>query len=44
MLGRAERSSLAENYKILRCCHLKGDGVHHAVLGIVRMHNLILAA
>ncbi|AZM93914.1 transposase [Streptomyces sp. W1SF4] len=27
-------------WKILRDCRLKGDGVHHAVLGIARMHNL----
>ncbi|MET3982519.1 hypothetical protein ABIC27_000373 [Streptomyces sp. PvR034] len=29
-------------WKILRDCRLKGDGVHHAMLGIVRMHNLAL--
>lgn len=29
--------------KILRDCRLKGDGVHHAMLGIARMHNLALA-
>ncbi|MFJ7190722.1 IS5/IS1182 family transposase, partial [Streptomyces bacillaris] len=23
-------------------CRLKGDGVHHAMLGIARMHNLAL--
>ncbi|MFJ9685099.1 transposase [Streptomyces bacillaris] len=28
--------------KILRDCRLKGDGVHHAMLGIARMHNLAL--
>ncbi len=32
-----------KNWKILRDCRLKGDGVHHAVLGIARMHNLALA-
>jgi hypothetical protein len=26
--------------KILRDCHLKGDGIHHAMLGITRLHNL----
>ncbi|MER8070733.1 transposase [Streptomyces sp. NPDC094034] len=29
--------------KILRDCRLKGDGVHHAMRGIARMHNLALA-
>ncbi|MFB7924669.1 IS5/IS1182 family transposase, partial [Streptomyces sp. NPDC056081] len=24
-------------------CRLKGDGVHHAMLGIARLHNLTLA-
>ncbi|MGW1994979.1 IS5/IS1182 family transposase, partial [Embleya sp. NPDC001921] len=24
-------------------CRLKGDGVHHAILGIARLHNLTLA-
>ncbi|SEE25233.1 hypothetical protein SAMN05428939_7883 [Streptomyces sp. TLI_105] len=28
---------------VLRDCRLKGDGVHHAMLGIARLHNLILA-
>ncbi|MEU1265579.1 IS5/IS1182 family transposase, partial [Streptomyces thermodiastaticus] len=23
-------------------CRLKGDGVHHAMLGIARLHNLTL--
>ncbi|GHI85545.1 hypothetical protein Sxan_29090 [Streptomyces xanthophaeus] len=32
-----------KNWKILRDCRLKGDGVHHAMLGIARMHNLALA-
>ncbi|MGY4394181.1 hypothetical protein ACVWXB_007480 [Streptomyces sp. TE12347] len=31
-----------KNWKILRDCRLKGDGVHHAILGIARMHNLTL--
>ncbi|CAL9673139.1 hypothetical protein SUDANB105_07668 [Streptomyces sp. enrichment culture] len=29
--------------QILRDCRLKGDGVHHAMLGIARLHNLTLA-
>ncbi|MEU1300380.1 transposase family protein [Streptomyces shenzhenensis] len=32
-----------KTWKILRDCRLKGDGAHHAVLGIARMHNLALA-
>ncbi|MFD9502361.1 transposase [Streptomyces sp. NPDC060035] len=32
-----------KTWKILRDCRLKGDGVHHAMLGIARMHNLSLA-
>ncbi|SED67028.1 transposase [Streptomyces sp. Ag109_O5-10] len=32
-----------KTWKILRDCRLKGDGVHHAILGIARMHNLALA-
>ncbi len=27
----------------VRDCRLKGDGVHHAMLGIARLHNLALA-
>ncbi|WP_405774607.1 transposase [Streptomyces sp. NBC_00859] len=30
-------------WKILRDCRLKGDGVHHAMGGIARLHNLNLA-
>ncbi|MCX4593638.1 transposase family protein [Streptomyces sp. NBC_01549] len=30
------------NWRILRDCRLKGDGVHQAVLGIARLHNLAL--
>lgn len=30
-------------WKILRDCRLKGDGVHTAMLGIARLHNLALA-
>ncbi|MFD9244579.1 transposase [Streptomyces sp. NPDC059556] len=29
-----------KTWKILRDCRLKGDGVHHAMLGIVHLHNL----
>ncbi|WP_329170057.1 transposase [Streptomyces decoyicus] len=32
-----------KTWKILRDCRFKGDGVHHAMLGIARMHNLALA-
>ncbi|MER6567140.1 transposase [Streptomyces sp. NPDC001093] len=32
-----------KTWKILRDCRLKGDGVHHAMLGVARMHNLALA-
>ncbi|MGP3637234.1 transposase, partial [Streptomyces sp. 24-1644] len=32
-----------KTWKILRDCRLKGDGVHHAMLGIARPHNLALA-
>jgi len=31
-----------KTWKILRDCRLKGDGVHHAMLGIARLHNLNL--
>ncbi|GAA2810779.1 hypothetical protein GCM10010441_39300 [Kitasatospora paracochleata] len=31
-------------WKILRDCRLKGDGVHHAMLGIARLHNLLQTA
>ncbi|MGV9995294.1 IS5/IS1182 family transposase, partial [Streptomyces sp. NPDC003374] len=31
-----------KSWKILRDCRLKGDGVHHAMLGIARLHNLTL--
>lgn len=30
-------------WKILRDCRLKGDGVHHGMLGIDRLHNLNFA-
>ncbi|MFJ4710556.1 transposase [Streptomyces anulatus] len=29
-----------KTWKILRDCRLKGEGVHHAVLGIAHLHNL----
>ncbi|MFF6804821.1 transposase [Streptomyces sp. NPDC012616] len=32
-----------KSWKILRDCRLKGGGVHHAMLGIARLHNLALA-
>jgi len=32
-----------KSWKILRDCRLKGDGVHHTILGIARLHNLALA-
>ncbi|SEN17330.1 DDE superfamily endonuclease [Actinacidiphila rubida] len=32
-----------KTWKILRDCRLKGDGVHHAMLGIARLHNVALA-
>ncbi|MFE6064691.1 transposase [Streptomyces sp. NPDC056431] len=32
-----------KSWKILRDCRLKGNGVHHAMLGIARLHNLALA-
>ncbi|MFD8308766.1 transposase [Streptomyces sp. NPDC059690] len=32
-----------KGWKILRDCRLKGDGVHHAMLGIAHLHNLTLA-
>jgi hypothetical protein len=31
-----------KGWKILRGCRHKGDGVHHAILGIARLHNLAL--
>ncbi len=31
-----------KGWKILRDCRLKGDGVHHAMLGIARLQNLAL--
>ncbi|MDQ1007140.1 hypothetical protein QFZ82_001625 [Streptomyces sp. V4I23] len=31
-----------KTWKILHDCRLKGDGIHTAMLGIVRLHNLAL--
>lgn len=33
-----------KSWKILRDCRLKGEGVHHAMLGIARLHNLNLVS
>jgi hypothetical protein len=32
-----------KTWKILRDRRLKGEGVHHAVLRVARLHNLTLA-
>ncbi|GHF61643.1 hypothetical protein GCM10018787_07410 [Streptomyces thermodiastaticus] len=32
-----------KSWKILRDCRFKGGGVHRAVLGVARLHNLTLA-
>ncbi len=41
--ARVERTfARMKSWKILRDCRLKGDGVHHAMLGIARLHNLAL--
>jgi hypothetical protein len=32
-----------KGWKILRDCRLRGEGAHHAILGIARLHNLALA-
>ncbi|MFI1401068.1 transposase [Streptomyces sp. NPDC020681] len=32
-----------KTWKILRDCRLKGEGVHQAILGVARLHNLTLA-
>jgi len=34
--------SRLKNWRILRDCRLKGNGVHQAMLGIARLHNLAL--
>ncbi|MFJ9721293.1 transposase family protein [Streptomyces sp. NPDC101209] len=33
-----------KNHKILRDCRQRGDGLHHAVQAVARMHNLALAS
>jgi hypothetical protein len=41
--ARVERTfARMKGWKILRDCRLKGDGVHHAMLGIARLHNLTI--
>ena len=35
-------SARMRNWKILRDCHQKGDGVHQAVQAVATMHNLVL--
>ncbi|WP_443054542.1 transposase family protein [Streptomyces sp. NBC_00683] len=35
--------SRMKNWKILRDCRLRGEGVHHAMLGAARLHNLALS-
>ncbi|MGI5171195.1 transposase [Spirillospora sp. CA-253888] len=32
-----------KTWKFLRDCRLEGDGVHHAMLSIARLHNLALS-
>lgn len=42
--ARVERAfARMKGWKILRDCRLKCDGVHHAMLGIARLHNLTVA-
>lgn len=36
--------SRLKNWKILRDCRLKGNGVHQAMYGIARLHSLALTA
>lgn len=31
-----------KNWKILRDCRQKGDGLHHAVQAVATMHNLAM--
>jgi len=33
-----------KNYKTLRDCRQRGDGLHHAVQAVAHMHNLARAA
>ncbi|WP_037914197.1 transposase family protein, partial [Streptomyces sp. NRRL WC-3744] len=32
-----------KNWKILRDCRQRGDGLHHAVQAVATMHNLAMA-
>jgi hypothetical protein len=42
--ARVERVlARTKSWKFLRDCRLKGNGVHHAMLGIARLHSLALA-
>ncbi|GAA3167998.1 hypothetical protein GCM10017688_15230 [Streptomyces ramulosus] len=34
--------SRLKKWEVLRDCRLKGNGVHQAMLGIARLHNLAL--
>nr|WP_190016524.1 hypothetical protein [Streptomyces lucensis] len=34
----------SKNYKILRDCRQRGDGLHHEVQAVAHMHNLALAS
>ncbi|WP_413754969.1 transposase [Streptomyces sp. MMBL 11-3] len=36
--------SRLKNWKVLRDCRLKGNGVHQAMLGVARLHNMALSA
>jgi hypothetical protein len=36
------KAAHSKSHKLPRDRRLKGDGVHHAMLGIVRMHGLAL--
>lgn len=41
--ARAEHAfARMKTWKILRDCRLRGDGVHIVVLGVARLHNLVL--
>jgi hypothetical protein len=43
--ARIERAfTRMKNYKILRDCRQRGDGLHHAIQAVARMHNLALAS
>ncbi|WP_420037738.1 transposase family protein [Streptomyces sp. cg28] len=35
--------SRLKNWKVLRDCRLKGSGVHQAMLGVARLHNMALS-